>query len=108
VTAVHHGHYHHHHHRHRPRRPLFYLATALTIVVVAYVLVPPLTWLVDSLAGYMPRNTPVPRAGWLRSPAPGLGDVTWDVLVDVGLLLVVAIVWITVVPRATGRRRPPP
>lgn len=111
MVAVRHGHYHHshhHHHHHGPRRRGFYLATAFTIAVVAYVVVPPLTRFVDALAGYAPRNAPGPRAQWLRAPASGLGDVTWDLLVDLGLLLLVVIVWMAVVPRASGRRRPPP
>src|SRR3989304_6285112 len=89
--------------RHRER---FHLAVLLTIVVVAYGAVP------EPVAGAAPPR-PAPRAppppeGLQRRVAPDvLGRVSWEALVDILLLLLVAVVWLTLVPARAARRRPP-
>ncbi|OGK79062.1 MAG: hypothetical protein A2W08_05250 [Candidatus Rokubacteria bacterium RBG_16_73_20] len=95
--------------RHRER---FHLAVLLTIVVVAYVAVPNVVRFVEAIGGYAPTGyepKDVARLEWLqRRVAPDvLGRVSWEALVDILLLLLVAVVWLTLVPARAARRRPP-
>jgi uncharacterized ion transporter superfamily protein YfcC len=91
------------------RHVRFKVAVLLTIVVVATVAVPPVTRLLDTLRGggynpgsYEPKDAE--RQVWLDQPDSGLlGMIPWETAVNVTLFILVAIVWLTLVPT----RRPP-
>jgi len=90
----------------------FHLAVLLTIVVVAYVAVPNVVRFIEAVGGYAPtayEPKDLARLEWLqRQVAPQmLGRISWEIVVDVLLLLLVAVVWLTFVPARAGRRRPP-
>src|SRR2546425_12718272 len=100
-------------HRHFGHHERFHLAVILTIIVVAYVVVPIAVRYIDALSGYSPtyyEPKDVARQEWLRQkgiPARLVG-LSWDVVVDIVLFVLVAIVWLTIVPtRASGRRSRP-
>lgn len=100
-------------HRHFGYRGRFHLAVLFTIVVVAYVAVPRVARLVESIAGYNPayyEPKDFDRERWLREHGPPvLGGLDWDTLVGIVLFLLVAVVWLTFVPtRAPRRRNTPP
>ena len=95
-------------HRHFGYHGRFHFAVVLTIVVVAYVVVPYVVRYVDALQGYAPSHyepKDTARQEWLRQQGvpEALADVSWDVVVDVALFILVAIVWLTLVP--TRHRR---
>jgi hypothetical protein len=100
-------------HRHFGYHERFHLAVVLTIVVVAYVLVPLVVRYIDALQGYSPSHyepKDLARLEWLRQRGvpEGLTALSWDVVVDVVLFILVALVWLTLVPtRASSRRSPP-
>jgi hypothetical protein len=84
----------------------------LTIVVVAYVAVPQVARLVESVGGYNPGHfepKDFERGAWLgRADGPdGLGSISWETLVHIALFLLVAVVWLTLVPTRAPRRPPP-
>lgn len=90
----------------------FHVAVILTILVVSYVLVPPIARFLDSIGSYNPvgyEPKDAARAQWLQQEAPiGVEGVTWEVLVDLALFVMVAAVWLTLVPtRSPGRRSRP-
>ena len=95
------------------RHARFNLAVLLTIVVLAYAGVPHVARIVDSIGGYNPghyepkdaeREALLQRAD---DPDAFLSRIPWETVIHVLLFLLVAVVWLTVVPtRAT--RRPPP
>lgn len=101
-------------HRHFGYHERFHLAVILTIVVVAYVVVPLAVRYIDALQGYSPPSHYEPkdfaRQEWLRQRGvpEELTGVSWDVVVDVLLFVLVAIVWLTLVPTRASRRRSPP
>jgi hypothetical protein len=92
----------------------FHLAVLFTIFVVAYVAVPRVARLLESVAGYNPGGyepKDFDRERWLREHVAGppvLGGLDWDTLVGITLFLLVAVVWLTFVPTRSPRRRPPP
>jgi hypothetical protein len=93
------------------RQARFNFAVLLTIFVVAYVGVPHVARVVDALGGYNPgvyEPKDVERGAWLeRTDVAGLlSRVSWDTLVNIALFLLVAVVWLTLVPSRTGRRTP--
>ena len=100
--------------RRRAHLQRFHLAVLLTIVVLAYAAVPPVARVISSMAGgyspghYEPKDTE--REAWVtksEDPDAFLSNIPWGTVVNVLLFLLVAVVWLTVVPtRAT--RRPPP
>ena len=93
-------------------RQRFHLAVLLTIVVVAYAGVPHVARVVDSMAGYNPgtyepkdteREALVQRAddsGEVPSRIP------WQTVVSILLFVLVAVVWLTIVPTREARRPP--
>ena len=93
------------------RRARFIIAVFLTMVVVAYVGVPPVARLAESVGGYDPGHyelKDLERGAWLQS-ADGVtlvARVRWDMLADVALFLLVAVVWLTLIPPGPARRPP--
>ena len=97
-------------HRHFGYHERFHFAVILTIVVLAYVVVPLVVRYIDALQGYAPayyEPKDSQRQEWLRVPEQ-LTGVSLDVVVDIVLFVLVAIVWLTVVPTGGGGRRSPP
>ncbi len=97
-------------HRHFGYHERFHFAVILTIVVVAYVVVPVVVRYIDALQGYAPRHyepKDSARQEWLRRQGvpEALTDLSWDVVVDVLLFILVAIVWLTLVPTRARPRR---
>jgi hypothetical protein len=91
----------------------FLVAMTITILVVAYVAVPLIVEFVDAVRGYDPayyEPKDFERQDWLRRqivPAvlPGL---SWEIVVDIVLFLLVAVIWLTFVPARSPRRLLPP
>jgi hypothetical protein len=91
----------------------FLVAMFLTILVVAYVAVPLVVEFVDAVRGYDPayyEPKDFERQDWLRRQIvpevlPGL---SWEIVIDIVLFLLVAVVWLTFVPARSLRRLPPP
>ena len=91
----------------------FHLAVFVTILVVAYVAVPLVVRFVDSVRGYDPayyEPKDFERVAWIkRQVAPTvLPGFSWEIMIDILLFLLIAVVWLTFVPaRSPGRHRPP-
>ncbi len=91
----------------------FHVAVILTIVVVAYVVVPVVVRYVDALQGYAPdyyEPKDAERLAWLQAhgvPEP-LTGLSLGVVVDLLLFILVGIVWLTLVQSGRGGRRSPP
>ena len=91
----------------------FLVAMFLTILVVAYVAVPLVVEFVDAIRGYDPayyEPKDFERQDWLRRQIvpevlPGL---SWEIVIDIVLFLLVAVVWLTFVPARSPGRHPPP
>jgi hypothetical protein len=86
----------------------FRIAVAVTIVVVAYVVVPPVARLVSLMGGYEPQvyePKDFARQSWLqaRSRAIGLPPVSVDTVVNLALVLLVALVWLALGPPGGAR-----
>jgi hypothetical protein len=99
----------HHYHKHFGRHGRFHFATLLTIVVVTYVFVPWIVRLVDALRGYDPIFPYDPkdftRQDWvIRHGAQVPVAAPGTLLVNIVLILLVVIVWMTVLPRGGARR----
>ena len=97
--------------RRRARLQRFHFAVLLTIVVLAYAGVPHVARIVDSIGGYSPGHyepKDAEREAWIQKADDAfLAHIPWETVIHVLLFLLVAVVWLTVVPtRAT--RRPPP
>jgi hypothetical protein len=93
------------------RKARFNFAVFLTIVVVAYVGVPHVARLAESVGGYNPGHyepKDFERGVWLQrvEGATLLSRLPWDTLVNLALFLLVAVVWLTLVPRGPARRPP--
>jgi len=89
----------------------FHLAMIFTILVVAYVAVPPVVRFVEAISGYNPayyEPKDFERQDWLgRQVVPAvLPGVSWEIAIDAVLFLLVAAVWLTFVPARGARRRP--
>ena len=100
-------------HRHFGHHERFHVAVILTIVIVAYVVVPVAVSYVDALRGYSPADYEPKdreRHEWLsqRGVPERLAGLSWDVVVNTLLIILVAIVWLTLVPTRASRRRSPP
>ena len=94
------------------RHARFNFAVMLTIVVVAWVAVPSVARFVNAWAGYAPVNyepKDFERQSWMerQDPVTLLGRLDWNDLVGIGLFLLVAVVWLTLVPERASRRGPP-
>ena len=91
----------------------FQLAVVLTIFAVSYVLVPRLAHLVNTMGDYNPTHyepKDADRAEWLQrqgDPDAFLYSISGETLFSVALFVLVAVVWLTLVPERTPRRRPP-
>lgn len=93
------------------RQARFTVAVLLTIVAVAYVGVPRVARLVESVGGYNPGHyepKDLERGAWLEHAggATLFSRVPWDTLVSVALFLLVAVVWLTLIPPGPARRPP--
>ncbi len=100
-------------HRRFGRNERFHLAVFFTMLVVAYVAVPQVVRFVDAVRGYDPafyEPKDFERQDWIkRQVAPAvLPGVSWEIVIDVILFLLVAVVWLTFVPARSPRRHPPP
>lgn len=97
-------------HRHFGYHTRFYIAVLVTIVVVAYVLVPHVARFLDAAAGYNPpvfEPKDAARQNWLdsRGAVIGLPSISSAVVVNILLFLLVVIVWLAIVPPGASRRR---
>jgi len=101
----------------RARRGLrlqrFHVAMLLTIVVLAYAGVPHVARVVTGMSAYTsghyePKDTE--REAWVqRGEESGdvLSRIPWGTVTQIMLFLLVAVVWLTVVPTRASRRPPP-
>jgi hypothetical protein len=94
------------------RHARFNLAVILTIVVVAWLAVPSVARFVNAWAGYAPTDyepKDFERQSWLERHDPGslLRTLEWNDFIGIGLFILVAVVWLTLVPDRGSRRRPP-
>jgi hypothetical protein len=100
-------------HRHFGHHERFHLAVILTIIVVAYVVVPVTVRYIEALQGYSPDHyepKDLEREEWLRQKGipRELAGLSWGAVVNAVLLILVAVVWVTLVPTRASRRRSPP
>lgn len=91
----------------------FNVAVVLTVLVVAWVAVPSVARFVSAWAGYAPTDyepKDFERQTWLeRHTADALlARLDWNDFIGIGLFLLVAVVWLTLMPDRASRRRPPP
>ena len=98
--------------RHFGHNERFHLAVIFTILVVAWVAVPLVVRFIDAVRGYDPtfyEPKDFERQDWIkRQVAPAaLPGISWEVVIDVALFLLVAVVWLTFVPARSPRRHPP-
>ena len=98
--------------RRHARLQRFHVAVFLTVGVLAYAGVPHVVRVVDSLAGYSPGHyepKDSERETWVQRAESSsfLANVPWATVVNVLLFLLVAVVWLTVVPTRASRRPPP-
>ena len=97
--------------RHLRRYDRFHVAVFLTIVVVAYVAVPQVVRFMDAARGYDPayyEPKDFERQAWIkRQVAPTvLPGFSWEIVIDIVLFLLVAVVWLTFVPARSPGRHP--
>ena len=95
--------------RHARRKARFNFAVLLTIIVVAYVGVPKLARLVEAVGGYNPPYYEPKdlERGMLLQHTEGatlLSRLSWETMVNIALFLLVAVVWLTLVPARHTRR----
>jgi hypothetical protein len=100
-------------HRRFGHHERFHLAMLFTILVVAWVAVPLVVRFVDAVRGYDPayyEPKDFERQVWIkRQIVPAvLPGVSWEIVIDVALFLLVAVVWLTFVPARSPRRHAPP
>ena len=99
--------------RRHARLQRLHVAMLLTIVVLAYAGVPHVARVVESVGGYNPGHyepKDQAREAWLQRPDDPdavLSQIPWNTVINVGLFLVVALVWMTLVPSRAPRRPPP-
>jgi uncharacterized membrane protein (DUF485 family) len=90
----------------------FLVAMTITILVVAYVAVPLIVEFVDAVRGYDPayyEPKDFERQDWLRRQiVPVLPGLSWEIVIDIVLFLLVAVIWLTFVRARSPRRLPPP
>ena len=99
-------------HRHPfGRHARFNVALVLTVLLVAWVAVPTVARFVNAWAGYAPlayEPKDLERQTWLeRAGAEALlGRLEWSDLVGIALFVLVAVIWLTLMPDRVSRRRP--
>jgi len=86
-----------------------HVAMVVTIAAVSFVLVPHLARLLDSFTGYNPvfyEPKDAQRQEWLTRQESGefLPGIGWDVALNVLIFVVVAVVWLSLVPMRSPRR----
>lgn len=84
------------------------MAVVVTVLVVAYVIVPGVARFVTALGGYNPQGyepKDFARQSWLADKLflPAL-PVPADVVVNLVLFVLVAVVWLALVPPGASRR----
>ncbi|HSF07196.1 MAG TPA: hypothetical protein VLG10_15540 [Methylomirabilota bacterium] len=84
------------------------MAVVVTVLVVAYVVVPGVARFVTALGGYNPQGyepKDFARQSWLadKLSLPAL-PVPADVVVNLVLFVLVAVVWLALVPPGASRR----
>jgi hypothetical protein len=98
--------------RRATRLTRFHVATLLTMIVLAYAGVPHVARVVAGMSGYLnghyepkdaAREAWVPRA----EDAEFVAGFPWSTVVNALLFVLVAVVWLTVVPTRMSRRPPP-
>jgi hypothetical protein len=92
------------------RHTRFNFAVVLTIVLVAWVAVPSVARFVNAWAGYSPAHyepKDLERQTWLErhDPVGLLGSLEWNDVLGIGLFVLVAVVWLTLMPDRGPRRR---
>src|SRR3989442_1141068 len=97
-------------HRHFGHHERFHVAVILTIVIVAYVVVPVAVRYIDALQGYSPAAyEPKDRERQellsQRGVPEGLAGLSWEIVVNTLLVILVAVVWLTLVPTRASRPR---
>jgi hypothetical protein len=98
-------------HRRLGRHTRFNFAVVLTVLLVAWIAVPSVARFVNAWAGYGPLHyepKDFERQTWLeRQTADSLlGRLEWSDFIGIGLFLLVAVAWLTLVPDRASRRRP--
>ena len=102
-----------HRYRYARRHARFHFAVFVTIVVVAYAGVPHVARLVESVGGYNPGHyepKDAEREAYVRAsddPDAFLARIPWETVFHVTLFLLVAVVWLTLMPTRAARRPPP-
>lgn len=97
--------------RHGGYRARFHLTVVLTIFAVAYVVVPPVTHLLESLGGYGPayyEPKDFERQAWVgrvERRDERFRGLSWRAVFSVALFLLVAALWLTLLPGRPPRRR---
>lgn len=94
------------------RHARFNAAVILTIVVVAWVAVPSVARFINAWAGYAPAHyepKDLERQSWLERADPEslLRNLEWSDFIGIALFILVAVVWLTLVPDRAPRRGPP-
>lgn len=96
-------------HRHFGYHARFHLAVVVTLLVVAYALVPRVAHFLSALGGYNPaayEPKDAARQVWIGERGSLLlPHVPIDLAINVLLFLLVAIVWLALVPPGASRRR---
>jgi hypothetical protein len=85
------------------------VAVVVTVLVVAYVLVPGVAHFFGALGGYNPQGyepKDFARQTWIsdKLSLPALPGIHGDVVVNVVLFVLVAVVWLALVPPGASRR----
>ena len=85
------------------------MAVIVTVLVVAYAVVPGVARFVTALGGYNPQGyepKDFARQSWLadKLSLPALPGVSADVVVNILLFVLVAVVWLALVPPGASRR----
>lgn len=97
-------------HRHFGYHTRFHIAVVLTLVVLAYVVVPLVARVVGTAGDYAPQAyepKDFARESWLHEKARlvGLSRVTPGMIVNVVLFLLLVLVWLAVMPPGASPRR---
>jgi hypothetical protein len=99
----------HYYHKRFGRHGRFHLVVLLSMVVVTYLFVPWIVSLVDAVRGYSPayyepkdstREEHVRRDGLAVPVAP-----PWKLAVNIVLVFLIVILWMTLLPPGGARRR---
>jgi hypothetical protein len=99
----------HYYHKRFGRHGRFHLAVLFTIVVVTYFLVPWVVSLVDAVRAYSPTYYEpkdfMRQEHVVRHAAQGSVDASWKQALNIVLVFLVVIIWMTVLPTGGARRR---